>query len=262
MPSTQIEHGVRRQAVIFQPALKTTSSRISPSCALSFSLDPATSHARKNTMPSFAQCTEVTPSCPVEATTYGYYPNLGGNVFYAAFFGLLAVLQLGLGLWFRTWTFLVAVAVGAILELVGYIGRIQMHSNPWLSSAFKTQIVCLVRSHLRRCRRLPHPQTHHIGLGRGALAPETEAVHLDFHLVRYRLPLVAGSRGWHCGGRGQFGYSSPGYRRQCDDCRYCVPGCYYVCLRVVGIGVLRAVLDTRVWLEWVGKEVEFRFESS
>ncbi|GAQ02774.1 sphingoid long-chain base transporter RSB1 [Aspergillus lentulus] len=95
-------------------------------------------------MASYSTCTEVSPLCPVEATTYGYYPNLAGNVFFTVFFGILALFQLGIGIYYRTWTFMVAVAVGAILELAGYIGRVLMHSNPWNSSAFKLQIVCLV----------------------------------------------------------------------------------------------------------------------
>jgi hypothetical protein len=95
-------------------------------------------------MPSYHTCTEVSPICPVEATTYGYYPNLGANIFFTVFFGILALFQLGIGVYYRTWTFMVAVASGAILELAGYIGRVLMHSNPWNSSAFKLQIVCLV----------------------------------------------------------------------------------------------------------------------
>ncbi|RHZ62577.1 RTA1 domain-containing protein [Aspergillus thermomutatus] len=95
-------------------------------------------------MPSYRTCTEVSPICPVEATTYGYYPNLGGNIFFTVFFGILAILQLGIGVYYRTWTFMVALAVGAVLEMAGYIGRVLMHSNPWDESAFKLQIVCLV----------------------------------------------------------------------------------------------------------------------
>lgn len=95
-------------------------------------------------MSYYSICTKVSPYCPVEATTYGYYPNLGGNIFFAAFFGALCAIQLGIGIYFRTWTFLVALVIGAAMELVGYIGRIQMHSNPWSSGPFKTQIVCLI----------------------------------------------------------------------------------------------------------------------
>ncbi|PYI00063.1 RTA1 like protein [Aspergillus ellipticus CBS 707.79] len=89
-------------------------------------------------------CTHVTPECPVQATTYGYYPNLGGNIFFAVYFGICGVFQLGFGAYFRTWTVMIAMAIGAFMELAGYIGRILMNHNPWDQGAFKLQIVCLV----------------------------------------------------------------------------------------------------------------------
>ncbi|PWY64433.1 RTA1 like protein [Aspergillus eucalypticola CBS 122712] len=89
-------------------------------------------------------CTHVTPECPVTATTYGYYPNLGGNIFFAVYFGLLGTLQLGLGVYYRSWTMMIAMVIGGYMELAGYIGRILMNHNPWDQGAFKLQIVCLV----------------------------------------------------------------------------------------------------------------------
>ncbi|KAF9890150.1 hypothetical protein FE257_006311 [Aspergillus nanangensis] len=93
---------------------------------------------------SYRTCSEVGPGCPVEATTYGYYPNFGGNVFLTAFFGVCGVAQIGVGTYYRAWTLMVALVVGAILEMAGYVGRVLMHANPWDESAFKLQIVCLV----------------------------------------------------------------------------------------------------------------------
>ncbi|PWY88260.1 RTA1 like protein [Aspergillus heteromorphus CBS 117.55] len=89
-------------------------------------------------------CTHVTPECPVTATTYGYYPNLGGNIFFTVFFGIFGAFQLGFGIHFRSWTMMTAMVVGAFMELAGYVGRILMNHNPWSQSAFKLQIVCLV----------------------------------------------------------------------------------------------------------------------
>ncbi|EXJ90344.1 hypothetical protein A1O1_03443 [Capronia coronata CBS 617.96] len=89
-------------------------------------------------------CTKVTPQCPVEATTYGYYPNLSVNSFFIALFGLCMFLQLGMGIWRRTWTYMAVVVIGCFGEAVGYIGRILMHNNPWSGAGFKTQICCLV----------------------------------------------------------------------------------------------------------------------
>ncbi|KAE8393495.1 RTA1 like protein-domain-containing protein [Aspergillus alliaceus] len=95
-------------------------------------------------MASYKTCTEVTPLCPVEATTYGYYPNYGGNIFFAVFFGLCGLFQLGFGIYFRSWTLMVALVVGTFLEMAGYIGRVLMHNNPWSSGAFKLQIVAII----------------------------------------------------------------------------------------------------------------------
>lgn len=95
-------------------------------------------------MASYQTCSHVSELCPVAATTYGYYPNLGGNIFFAVFFGILGVAQVGFGVYYRTWTFMIALGVGSLMELAGYIGRILMNYNPWNSNAFKLQIVCLV----------------------------------------------------------------------------------------------------------------------
>lgn len=92
----------------------------------------------------FYECTHVTPECPVAATTYGYYPNLGANIFFAVFYGALGVSQLVLGVYLRTWTFMTAMAIGSFMELAGYVGRILLRHNPWWQSAFELQIVCLV----------------------------------------------------------------------------------------------------------------------
>ncbi|KAJ5104036.1 hypothetical protein N7532_004565 [Penicillium argentinense] len=89
-------------------------------------------------------CTEITPQCPVELTTYGYYPNLGGNTFFTIYFGLLGIAQVCLGAYFRTWTFLAALGIGTFMEAAGYVGRILMHYNPWSTPAFRLQIFCLI----------------------------------------------------------------------------------------------------------------------
>jgi hypothetical protein len=34
--------------------------------------------------------------------------------------------------------------MGCVLEFAGYIGRIQMHFNPWNNGAFETQIICII----------------------------------------------------------------------------------------------------------------------
>ncbi|KAJ5389246.1 RTA1 domain protein [Penicillium cataractarum] len=89
-------------------------------------------------------CKAVSPECPVAATTYGYTPNLGANAFFAAVFGLCCILNLVIGIKSRQVMFTIALTVGSLLELIGYIGRIQMHNNPWDMGGFQMQIVCLI----------------------------------------------------------------------------------------------------------------------
>lgn len=92
----------------------------------------------------FENCTSVTDFCPVEATIYGYYPNLGANAFFLALFAICCIVQTFLGLRFRTWTYLIALFFGALGEAIGYIGRVMMNSNPWSETGFQTQICCLI----------------------------------------------------------------------------------------------------------------------
>jgi len=89
-------------------------------------------------------CEEISPSCPVELTTYGYYPNLGANAFFVAIFGICLLATLFLGIRKRTWTYMAVLTIGTFGEAVGYVGRILMHDNPWSDAGFKTQICCLV----------------------------------------------------------------------------------------------------------------------
>lgn len=90
------------------------------------------------------RCTDISALCPVEATTYGYYPNLGANAFFCATFGLFALAQIFLGIRYKAWTWMVATVIGTVMECVGFIGRIMLHNNPWDGSGFRIQIVCLI----------------------------------------------------------------------------------------------------------------------
>lgn len=53
-------------------------------------------------------CTQVSPDCPVEGTILGYYPDIGANAAYAGFFALAALINLGLGLRYKTWSYMVS----------------------------------------------------------------------------------------------------------------------------------------------------------
>ncbi|KAJ0415798.1 RTA1 like protein-domain-containing protein [Aspergillus carlsbadensis] len=91
-----------------------------------------------------SNCTAVTPECPVSATVYGYTPSLPANAALAAFFGLCGVYHVIIGVKARSWTFMIALAAGSLMEMIGYTARIGMHNNVWDDAAFSRQITCLI----------------------------------------------------------------------------------------------------------------------
>ncbi|QIW99415.1 hypothetical protein AMS68_004933 [Peltaster fructicola] len=95
-------------------------------------------------MSAFKDCTQISPQCPLEATTYGYYPNLAGNTILCVVFGLCLILQVAFSIRGRTWTWMVCLSCGCLFEVLGYIGRLLMHQNPWDDSANRLQIVTLI----------------------------------------------------------------------------------------------------------------------
>lgn len=92
----------------------------------------------------YSQCLKISPGCPVNATLYGYYPNMGANAFFTALFGVCFIATIVIGIMTKTWTYTLALGIGTFLETGGYIGRVIMHQNPWSSGGFKLQICCLV----------------------------------------------------------------------------------------------------------------------
>lgn len=69
--------------------------------------------------------------CPIEYAMLSYLPTVTGNSVYIALFGILLALQTFLGLRYRTWGVLIGTTCCFLLEIIGYIGRIIMHSNPF-----------------------------------------------------------------------------------------------------------------------------------
>jgi hypothetical protein len=93
-------------------------------------------------------CKEVSPACPVEATIYGYTPNLGGNAFYAVVFASCALVQVYYIVRFwRLWkSFSILTCIGCVGECCGYVGRILLHNNPWNGAALPIQLILLMIS--------------------------------------------------------------------------------------------------------------------
>jgi len=90
-------------------------------------------------------CTEVyLPQCPVEYTIYGYYPSLAANAFFTAWFALFFFPNIIFGIYYKAWTYMLALSAGCAIEAVGYAGRIMLHDNPYSYQGFQVQICCLI----------------------------------------------------------------------------------------------------------------------
>ncbi|KAL4973819.1 sphingoid long-chain base transporter [Aspergillus desertorum] len=90
---------------------------------------------------SSQQCTVQT--CPLSLAHTSYLPNLGGNGFYLALFALLVPVQVAVGIRKRTWSFMAGTICGLLLEVLGYVARIKMKSNPFSDRWFTMYMVCL-----------------------------------------------------------------------------------------------------------------------
>lgn len=74
--------------------------------------------------------------CPIENTAQGYVPSKAGNLLFVVIFGLCILPQLFFGVRRRTWGFMIGMIGGLILELVGYIGRVQLSDKPFKEDPF------------------------------------------------------------------------------------------------------------------------------
>ena len=84
-------------------------------------------------------CTTCTCPLVLDGNLLGYmsyFPSLAGNAFFAALFGLCLLPQIFLGIRYKTWGFLIAMAGGLILEILGYVARILMRDNMFTNSYF------------------------------------------------------------------------------------------------------------------------------
>lgn len=75
-------------------------------------------------------------TCPIEWAYINYRPNLAANILFLAIFALFLVSHLVIGAWYRTWTYMIAMSFGLVGEVVGYVGRVMMHDNPFSFNAF------------------------------------------------------------------------------------------------------------------------------
>ncbi|KAJ5890024.1 RTA1-domain-containing protein [Penicillium tannophilum] len=82
-------------------------------------------------------------TCPITEAYVYYVPSLAGNAFYLALFAIFLVAQLGLGIRYKTWGFLAGLFGGLVLEIIGYLGRVQLHNNPFVFNSYLEYLICL-----------------------------------------------------------------------------------------------------------------------
>jgi hypothetical protein len=78
--------------------------------------------------------------CDVSTSVYEYRPSLAANTIFIILFGISLIGQIIQGFRWRTWTFLTAMFLGCVTEMVGYGGRIMLWSNPFSFIGFLMQI--------------------------------------------------------------------------------------------------------------------------
>ncbi|KAF8247465.1 RTA1-domain-containing protein [Wilcoxina mikolae CBS 423.85] len=91
----------------------------------------------------FENFTCTVDTCPIRESHYDYRPSLPMNSALLAIFAISLLLNIAQGIWYRTWTFAVALVLGNIAEVIGYVGRVKSYIDPWDMNAFLIQICCL-----------------------------------------------------------------------------------------------------------------------
>ncbi|KZL69567.1 parasitic phase-specific protein psp-1 [Colletotrichum incanum] len=88
-----------------------------------------------------ANCTlEV---CPLEASLLRYQPSIQVNGTFIALFALAMFIHTFQGLRSKNWGFMASMIGGCLLEIIGYVGRLILHDNPFSFGGFLLQIICI-----------------------------------------------------------------------------------------------------------------------
>ncbi|TLD36329.1 sphingoid long-chain base transporter RSB1 [Venturia nashicola] len=80
---------------------------------------------------------------PLCATIYGYAPSLAWNALFLSIFALSTLVHFCQGMYYRMWTFIVAICLGGICEVIGQTGRLILHNDPLSDPGFKLQLIFL-----------------------------------------------------------------------------------------------------------------------
>lgn len=76
-------------------------------------------------------------------TPWAYRPTIALNALLLAIFSTSLAAHLIQGICWKTWGFVIAMALGSVFEVIGYIGRIMAHNDLEGQNPFLIQICCL-----------------------------------------------------------------------------------------------------------------------
>jgi hypothetical protein len=72
-----------------------------------------------------------------------YQPSIPGNSFFLALFIIFLLTQIYLGIRHKTTGVTISFCLGITMEVIGYIGRILMHHNPFIKNYFLVYLIDL-----------------------------------------------------------------------------------------------------------------------
>ena len=82
-------------------------------------------------------------TCPVSESIYTYIPSLAANAAFLALFALSGLIHVVHGVITGKTAFWIAIAIGCVTEIIGYVGRLISHHDVFNQNGFLTQIICL-----------------------------------------------------------------------------------------------------------------------
>ena len=86
-------------------------------------------------------CTVST--CPISLSVYGYRPSIAASSVLIALYAVCMAIQAYVGYRYRKWGFSLAMILGCLDEILGYVGRILYWQKPWGQAGFIMQIVLI-----------------------------------------------------------------------------------------------------------------------
>ncbi|KAH7159642.1 RTA1 like protein-domain-containing protein [Dactylonectria estremocensis] len=79
--------------------------------------------------------------CDIQWSVYKYQPSLAANVTFIVLYAIAMGTHIFLGVRWRSWWYMIFMMLGCLSEIIGYIGRIILHYNPFSFPGFMIQIV-------------------------------------------------------------------------------------------------------------------------